>query len=138
MGNTKESVPWENVDDDTIKLRRFGLEPNQPMRLVNKMINVLTSRCDSPTVALDNIMNNDPKPHASITPISQEKIDKPIICGRRFDVSILMFSVKNCSCCGRTEPVHLDPDFPTDAPFQRKHFVHRYMKAWHTLWGIHT
>ena len=83
------------------------------------MLNVMTVQCDTPTVAIMNIMDNDPNPHASITPISQESIEKHILCGRRFDVSMLMYSVNSCSCCGRTEPVHLDPEFPSDAPFER-------------------
>ena len=131
MDNNTESMPWDDVEDDSIKLRRFGLKAGQPMRKLNKMMNILTSHCDTPTIALDNIMNNDPKPYASITPISQENIEKHTICGRRFDVSMLMYSVNSCSCCGRTEPVHLDPEFPSNAPFERKHFIHRYMKAWH-------
>ena len=131
MKSETESIAWENLNDESIKLKRFGLEATQPFRKVNKMLNVMTVQCDTPTVAIMNIMDNDPKPHASITPISQESIEKHILCGRRFDVSMLMYSVNSCSCCGRTEPVHLDPEFPFDAPFERKHFIHKYMKAWH-------
>ena len=126
MYNDTESSPWDNVENESIKLRRFGLDALQPFRKVNKLLNVLTTKCNTPTIAIANIKNNDPKPHASITPISQENIEKHTLCGRRFDVSMLMYAVQSCSCCGRTEPVHLDPEFPNNAPFERKHFIHTY------------
>ena len=40
MDNNTESLPWDDVEDDSIKLRRFGLKAGQPMRKLNKMMNI--------------------------------------------------------------------------------------------------
>ena len=41
-----------------------------------------------------------------------------------------MFQSDICSCCGRVKPGHVDPYFPKNSPFERRHLLNPYHKAW--------
>ena len=125
-----ESEPWDSTDDDTKRVR-FGLFPDQNINLVKKMKKILLEECDIPYNILDDIQNNDPKPHPSVTPITIEREDLHALCGRRFDLSMMMYSIHSCDCCGITKPLHRDRYYPDNAIFERKHFIQSFYKAWH-------
>ena len=128
--DNNESEPWDSIDDET-KRKRFGLFPEQDMKLVKNMQKILMEECDVPYTIVDDIKNNDPKPHPSVTPITIEREDLHALCGRRFDLSMMMFSIHSCDCCGITKPLHRDRYYPDNAIFERKHFIQSFYKAWH-------
>ena len=106
---------------------RFGLFPDNDIRIVNKMIKILSTDCEVPPHIINAIKDNDPKPHPSVNPISFESRMKHTICGRKFDVSMMMFSVQTYDCCGFTMPFHKDGFYPEDVTFER-HLIKHTLK----------
>ena len=49
-----------------------------------------------------------------------------------FEVSMLQFTTKTCSCCGVTCPIHVDPSYPTNTPhaLSRAHLSMKFHDAW--------
>ena len=127
-----ESDNWNSLgDDNKIKLMRLGLFADDDIKKVNQMIKILSKDCEVPSYIINAIKDNDPKPYPSITPITHQSKLKHAICGRRFDVSMMMYNVQTCDCCGFTMPFHKDRFYPNDATFEKKHFNKAYYKAWH-------
>lgn len=59
---------------------------------------------------------------------------KHIVQGRRFEISMLCFTIETCDCCGRTMPFHNDPflDHSGDAAkFRHKHLASKFYEAYH-------
>ena len=123
-----ESVCWDSPVDDDIKRMRFGLFPDDDVKKVNKMIKILNTDCYVPPHIINAIKDNDPQPYPSITPISFESKMKHTICGRRFDVSMMMFSVHTCDCCGLTMLFHKDCYYPKDATFEKSISIKHILK----------
>ena len=126
--DVNESVCWDSLVDDDIKRMRFGLFPDDDVKKVNKMIKILNTDCYVPPHIINSIKDNDPQPYTSITPISSESKKKHTICGRRFDVSMMMFSVHTCDCCGVTMPFHKDRYYPKDATFEKSISIKHILK----------
>ena len=125
-----DSTPWNELVYNSQKLKRVGLHPSDNIRSVKKLLSTLFNVCNVPLNVIDDIRNNDPKAHPAICNISNDSVEKHAMCSRRFEISMLMFSLEQCSCCGRTQPYHQDYQYPKDAPFERKHFILKYHKAW--------
>ena len=66
--------------------------------------------------------------------MDENVLKKHVFYGRRFETSMLMFDVCGCSCCGRVEPYHCDPNYSKHAieqPIKRQHFTQQWFYAWH-------
>ena len=129
--DNSESIPWNNLTNISSKLRRLGLPPDKNENHIAKTLSLLINECKVPLGIVNNLKNNDPSIFPSITPMSMEMKEKHVDYGRKFEVSMLMFSSQKCDCCGRVQPYHVDPCFPTDAVFQKKHFNTKFHNAWH-------
>ena len=129
--DTCSSTPWNDIEDRNELFKRFGLVPKEGLSRLKRIQKVLIEDCGVPHQIISDLKNNDPQPHPSITLMSMENMEHQALCGRRFDVSMLMYSIHTCDCCGVTMPLHRDPYFPKDAPFDRKHFIKSYYKSWH-------
>lgn len=140
--------PWDKLSLAT-KADRMGLltpinmmsnaPRNEPdisdkvIRKIGKDINSLKSTLDNINIP-DNVkckvVGSDPQPYPSITEMSDSSLRRHVIHGRRFEVSMLLFQVQKCSSCGRVEPIHIDPLFPTESiPFKRTHFNKNFHPA---------
>ena len=64
-----------------------------------------------PNNIVPRLKNTDPKPYPNITPMSDTSLTCHTIFGRRFELSMLLFNVNQCNCCGRIEPMHIDQYF---------------------------
>ena len=93
---------------------------------MNKMVEVL-KRCYS---EYNSFLDNKPQPYPTSFAMSDLSKKEHTIHGRRFEVSMYMFQSDICSCCGRVKPGHVDPYFPRDSPFERRHLLNQYHKAW--------
>jgi hypothetical protein len=98
---------------------------------ISKMKNDI-SKCNLTTI-IQPLLDNNPYSYPTPIQMFNEQIEKHVVCGRRFDLSMLLFSVEACDCCSRLQPSHVDPCFPvsSEQPFGRKHFAEKYHKAWH-------
>lgn len=115
------------------KLERLGVtcpsdiqEKKKAARKMNKTVEVL-KKCFS---GYKSILDNAPKPYPTSFAMSNLSKEKHTLHGRRFEVSMYMFESNSCSCCGRVKPGHVDPDFPRNSPFERRHLINPYHKAW--------
>ena len=52
------------------------------------------------------LKKHNPRPFPTILPMEKEARDKHAKYGRIFDISLLCFEIKSCTCCGITVPVH--------------------------------
>jgi len=132
------SVHWTDLRSLETKLARYGIEyshdhniQHSRRREILKMQEVLKSKCDISRDILDAFQNNDPRPYPTAMAMSQVSKSRHVLSGRRFEISMLMYDVKQCSCCGRTQPGHVDPYFPKDVPFDWKHLMNKTHSAWH-------
>jgi len=135
-----DDTPWASLGRGTNeqKLARFGLactqtpgsaEYQQTLRTMKKLKDKLE---ECKVVKRSLILDNSPMPYPSAINMSEEAKKKHVLSGRRFEISMLLFKVEMCSCCGRVQPGHVDPAFPKEGvPFERKHLVNSYHPAWH-------
>ena len=131
---------WASLGRNTNaqKFARFGLacpettnsaEHQKTLRTMKKLKDKL-EECKVAKRSL--ILDNAPMPYPSAVKMSEASKMKHVLSGRRFEVSMLLYDVQMCSCCGRVQPGHVDPAFPKEGvPFERKHLVNSYHSAWH-------
>ena len=131
FNSTSPSISWDNLTSEISKKHRFGFLPTSNIRNVRKSIDILETQCSIPNYVTSSFKNQDPNPYPSFCPITDESMTNHLINGRRFEISQLMYSINTCDCCGRTQPFHEDPFFPSNAPFKRRHFCRKYFPAWH-------
>ncbi len=77
------------------------------------------------------ILDSRPRNYPSPVHMASASIDKHVRTGRRAEISMSLYGVNMCSCCGSVKPNHEDPLFPKDAPFQRMHLLNKSHHAWH-------
>ena len=134
-----DDTSWASLGRGTNerKLARLGLACTQPpgsaehkqtLRVMKKLKDKL-EECKVAKRSL--ILDNSPMPYPSAINMSEEAKNKHVLSGRRFEISMLLYQVEMCSCCGRVQPGHVDPAFPKEVPFERKHLVNSYHHAWH-------
>ena len=106
---------------------------DKEIRMIEKDVNALKSTLDIiniPNNVKSSMTGSDPQSYPNITVMSESSLRRHAIFGRRFELSMLLFQVQKCSCCGRVEPTHIDPLFPTDSiPFKRTHFYKNFHPA---------
>ena len=142
-------VEWSMASLQT-KAERFGLltelnqhhedykveRNNNTNGIIEKQVERMEKVLDDsplPNSIFTRFKNTDPKPYPNITPMSDASLSRHSICGRRFELSMLLFNVNQCTCCGRIEPMHIDPLFPSnpiDVPFERTHFKNNFHAAY--------
>ena len=145
---SQSDLPWENLPLAT-KADRMGLLTpinmsvnesrneadisDNAVRMIEKDVNALKSTLDCiniPDNVKSNLLESDPQSYPNVTVMSESSLRRHAIHGRRFELSMLLFQVQKCSCCGRVEPTHIDPLFPTNSiPFKRTHFYKNFHPA---------
>lgn len=126
----------EGIDTREERLLRIGMAyPDTEagrvaaMKRMKKRIGVMQNEMCQDDV--DAILNNTPKAYPSSVRMSDESMAKHIRCGRDFEISVQLHSVNKCDCCGRVQPGHIDPTFPTTTiPFPKAHLTMKYHPAW--------
>ena len=106
--------PWIelNANQMDVKLERFGIDPfsidrRKAIRNMNQL-----KKCLQETNAeelYNKVIDSHPQAYPCPAKIDSEKVRQHTLCGRRFEVSQLLYSVERCSCCGKTKPYHHDP-----------------------------
>jgi hypothetical protein len=87
-------------------------------------------QCRVPENILNQLKNNPALPYPSIVKMDTNASQVHADIGRRFEVSLLMYKVDTCSCCGITQPYHSDPFYPKESPLPKAHFNKKYYDAW--------
>lgn len=106
-----------------------ALSDRSIMRKMQEVEHVL-KQCKVPSVIIDQVKETSFLPYPSIVKVDDERAKNEARVGRRFEVSMLMFSIDCCSCCGFTQPNHKDPFFPKESPLPRYHLTTKYYDAW--------
>ncbi len=67
-------------------------------------------------------------------------VDKHVLSGRRTEISLMLYNVHKCKCCGRVQPSHIDSTFvdkDKSPPFKREHLINKHYRVWHcNCWGF--
>ena len=63
----------------------------------------------------DAIASHSPRPYPTEQPMDKDVRDRMAVHGRRFEITQLLFSMKECHSCGVLEPFHDDPLVVTSA-----------------------
>ena len=107
-------------------------EKNKIEIRIQKMV-VALNNVEIPREVKQFIYNRDPRPYPCITPMSDSSKVRHAILGRRIEVSLLLYQVYQCDCCGRVEPTHIDPEvqYPKNIVFSRSHFLNNVHEAHH-------
>ena len=100
-------------------------------RIIKKQLKLLDD-ANLPSHVVDSLKETEPLQFPTLTCMSEESLSNHLIHGRIYETSMLCFDVPQCTCCGKTQPTHIDNDFPKDQdiPFQHKHLNRKYHKAW--------
>ena len=129
---------WDNLNRNNSKQKcaRFGLaypSTRSEQIITNRSMKKIKEKLEECQVEkLPLILDNAPLPYPSAIKMSEEAKERHVLNGRRFELSMLMYEVKMCTCCGRVQPGHVDPDFPKQGvPFEKKHLVNSSHQAWH-------
>jgi hypothetical protein len=116
--------------------KRFGidtaLEMNNP-RVVSRKIGIIENvlvDCKVPGHLIECLRSTDPLPFPSIVKMDVEASKVQAEAGCRFEVSMLMYLIDCCSCCGFTQPCHKDPFFPNESPLSKIHLNTKFYDAW--------
>ena len=81
----------------------------------------------------NEILDSKPRAYPCPVGISDESVNKHVQCGRRAELSMLLYNVQQCGCCGSVKPDHSDPCFSKRQlpPYSRMHLINPSHKAWH-------
>ena len=92
-----------------------------------------------PPVLFNSILDNHPSPYPTTKPMDQLIQQDMALHGRRFELSLLSYSIKECACCSRTQPFYIDPCSSMDSQyrsatglrpkFTRMHLASKYFDA---------
>jgi hypothetical protein len=82
---------------------------------------------------MTSLLDSNPEPFPTGVHMSGESVSKHVRLGRRFEMSMMMFAVDKCDCCGVVKPRHSDPAFPSEVIFSRKVFMNKIHKAYHCI-----
>ena len=97
-----------------------------------KLRNTLTSNaCAILQSDVDEILSNEPRPCSTPVKMCEDSMKRHVLAGRRFNVSMMLHEVDQCDYCGRVQPGHVDPCFPKNSPYDRKHLINTHHSAWH-------
>ena len=144
--NPDVTRPFEDLDRSS-KMFRLGLVPDQAhsqsARDEEKKVQILLRDMEKcmPPDRLSQFKNTHPLPYPSAVKMNDKAIYNHVVCGRRFEISMMLYDVHKCHCCGRAQPCHTDTLYdkhsPTPPPFKSQHLVNKHHKAWHCrCWGL--
>ena len=92
-----------------------------------------------PTDRIHQFKNTQPLPYPSAVRMNDQAIEKHVRCGRRLEISLMLYEVHKCECCGRVQPSHNDSTFVdknNSPPFKSQHLVNKHWRVWHCkCWG---
>lgn len=127
-----DNRPWDTVDNLT-KAKRLGLDVGQDQTLLQRQVNQMQKAINDCELSIGDLLSNNPRPYPSPVHLDEAQLKAHVACGRRFELSSLLYSVQMCTCCGRVKPAHVDPCFPSPSkqPFEQRHLSEAYHKAWH-------
>ena len=151
--NFEENVPWDKCSPRNQAIR-IGCKPEAirkipkddisslpkadqrkakavTKRVIQKQLDLL-DEANLPSHVVEKLKETEPLQFPTLTCMSEEMLSNHLIHGRIYETSMLCFDVKQCTCCGKTQPTHIDRDFPKDQdiPFQHKHLTRKYHEAW--------
>ena len=81
---------------------------------------------------VQKLCDTSPIDYPSPVKMNKEASDNHIRAGRDVEISWNMWDVQQCACCGRVQPVNVDPTLPSKGPgvpFERQHLVNKYHKG---------
>jgi hypothetical protein len=145
--NPDVTCPFEDLDQSS-KMFRLGLVPDldrnsNSARDEEKKIKILLRDMETcmPPERLSQFKSTHPLPYPSAVKMNEKAINNHVICGRRFEISMMLYDVRKCHCCGRVQPCHTDTLYdkhsPSPPPFKSQHLVNKHHKAWHCqCWGF--
>jgi len=132
---------WNRISSagapDTMEIgKRLGIDneagsvtQRSMLRKIHQVESTLID-CSIPETIVSQLKNNSPLPYPSIVKMDTNTPEFHAHVGRRFEVSLLMYKVDTCSCCGITQPYHSDPMYPKESPLPKAHYNNRYYDAW--------
>ena len=96
-----------------------------------KLLNMLNSEeCEIPQNDINAILNNYPRSYPCPVNMDSTAAKDHVVHGRRHEVSMFLYVVDQCECCGKVQPGHVDPIFPDHPTFERQHLVNKYHRVW--------
>lgn len=116
------------------RCRRLGIDcEGISDRVLTRKLSAVEScliDCNVPNVIINEIKENPCLPYPSVVKMDEGAAKYQAEVGRRFEISLLMFKIKCCSCCGLTQPYHSNPFHPKESPLPKLHFNTKYYDAW--------
>ena len=144
--NDDVSSDFNTLDLDS-QMKRLGLHSG-PIGIVHRLrdnrawLNALIRDMEKciPPDRVHQFKNTQPLPYPSAVKMNDQAIQKHVLCGRRLEISLMLFDVHKCQCCGRVQPNHDDSTFVDknySPPFKSQHLANRHWRVWHcTCWGF--
>jgi hypothetical protein len=133
------TVRWEGCTMEE-KCQRLGVPfdvtiSNRAMNnRLQKCIDSL-QLCNVPADIITALKNNSPQPYPNIIKMKDDNDIATALSGRRFEVSMLQYMCKTCSCCGLTCPTHCDPFYPSSASDECGALRHAHLNmTFHDAW----
>jgi len=85
------------------------------------------------TDVFNAITGNVPRAYTTSVNLLPEVMQNHVTQGRRFELSMLLFTVGQCSCCGRVQPGNIDErdNRKYEPPFEQKALINICKPAWH-------
>jgi hypothetical protein len=127
---------WESCSLEG-KCRRMGMAFDSTLShraMQNRLKKCIDSLQTSnvPLSLVNTIKNSDPVPYPDIVRMNVGNNMKSALCGRRFEISMLQYITRTCSCCGFTCPTHSDPfyTYQSDDALRRAHLIMTFHEAW--------
>lgn len=114
--------------------RRLGIDcegtSNRALTRKLSAVELCLMDCNVPNAIIHQLKENAYLPYPSVVRMDENAAKYQADMGRRFEVSLLMFKIHCCSCCGLTRPYHADPLYPKESPLPKLHFNIKYYDAW--------
>jgi hypothetical protein len=129
---------WEDCTMQQ-KCQRLGVPfdavvSNRAMISRLKKCNDSLHTCNVPLDVILSLQNSNPQPYPNIIKMKEGSDIATALCGRRFEVSMLQYLCKTCSCCGFTSPTHCDPFYPSASDdcgaLRHSHLNMKFHDAW--------
>ena len=146
VSNNDVSSDFNTLDLDS-QMKRLGLHSgptgNHNMVRENRVrLNALIRDMDKciPQDRIHQFKNTQPLPYPSAVMMNDQATQKHVICGCCLEISLMLYDVHKCQCCGRVQPSHNDSTFVDknkSPPVKSQHLVNRHWRVWHCkCWGF--
>eukprot|EP00956_Cyclotella_meneghiniana_P044382 scaffold315718_cov96-Cyclotella_meneghiniana.AAC.1 len=144
----EDDTPFSELTGNTAhfeKMERFGLTPSadrnqHTTRTEKKNMDKLFKDMQTCMTEeqINEILDSKPRAYPPRVNMDPDAMKLHVTQGRRFELSMMLYDVQKCKCCGKVQPGHVDSLFPKDkAPYQREHLINTYHRAWEcNCWGF--